>query len=181
MNKQLMDMLAASDGRYLNQSEQAALREWSQGLDARLAAMAEISTKEVSIVEQTVKEVFAAYPDIQKKYKNAMQTCIRDETLVLRYVTQAMVRNDPQYLNDGLLTWLATILKGVGFAAHFIEDTYKTMSLVASRELTPASAKLIQPFVAQCAAVLSGRTSGEVAAPLTPAQAAGPGSGKEAR
>jgi hypothetical protein len=90
-----------------------------------------------------------------------MQTCIRDETLVLRYTTMAMVRDDPQYLNDALLTWLATILKGVGFAPHFIEDTYKTMALVASRELSPATAKLLHPFVLQCAAVLSGRAAAE--------------------
>ena len=161
MNRQLMDMLTASEGRYLTLAEQDTLREFAQGLEARLSAMTEISGKEALIVERTVKEVFAAYPDIEKKYKNAMQTCTRDETLVLRYATQAMVRNDPQYLNDSLLTWMATILKGVGFAPHFIEDTYKTMSLTASKELSPATAKLLQPFLLQCAAVLSGRSASD--------------------
>ena len=161
MNRQIVDMLSSAEGRYLSATEQSTLRDYAQGLDARLAAMVEISAKEVTIVEQTVKEIFRAYPDMEKKFKNAMQTCIRDETLVLRYTTMAMVRDDPQYLNDALLTWLATILKGVGFAPHFIEDTYKTMALVASRELSPATAKLLHPFVLQCAAVLSGREAGE--------------------
>ncbi len=157
MNRQIVEMFNSAEGRYLSASEQSALREYAQGLEARLAAMAEISSKESAIVEQTVREIFRAYPDMEKKFKNAMQTCIRDETLVLRYTTMAMLRNDPLYLNDALLSWLATILKGVGFAPHFIEDTYKTMALVASRELSPASAKLLHPFVLQCAAVLSGR------------------------
>jgi len=122
-------------------------------------AMDEIAAKETVIVERAVREVVAAYPDIEKKYKTAMQTCVRDVTLVVRYVTQAMVRSDPQYLNDGLLTWLATILKGVGFAPHFIEDTYKILGLTASKELSPATAKLLQPFWLQCASVLSGQPS----------------------
>ena len=163
MNRQIQDMFTSAEGRYLNAAEQGLLREWAQGLDARLAAMSEISAKEGPIVEQTVKEIFRAYPDIEKKFKNAMATCIRDETLVLRYATQAMLRNDPKYLDDSLLSWLATILKGVGFAPHFIEDTYKTMALVAGRELSPSTAKLLHPFVVQCAAVLSGKDSSKEA------------------
>ncbi len=157
MNRQLMDMLNNAEGRYLSASEQDQLREFAQGLDARLSAMIEIGSKESAIVEHTVKEILFAYPDLEKKYKNVMQTCIRDETMVLRYATQAMLRNDPQFLSDSLLTWMATILKGVGFAPQFIEDTYKTLSLTASKELSPTAAKLLQPFLVQCTVVLSGR------------------------
>ena len=159
MNRQIMNMLNAAEGRYFGAAEKAALREFTLGLEARLAAMDEIAAKETVIVERAVREVVAAYPDIEKKYKTAMQTCVRDVTLVVRYVTQAMVRSDPQYLNDGLLTWLATILKGVGFAPHFIEDTYKILGLSANKELSPATAKLFQPFWLQCASVLSGQPS----------------------
>ncbi|HNN97512.1 MAG TPA: hypothetical protein PKI03_34830 [Pseudomonadota bacterium] len=161
MNRQILEMFGSAEGRYLTASEQSTLRDYAQGLEARLAAMSEISSKETTIVEQTVREIFRAYPDMEKTFKNAMQTCIRDETLVLRYTAMAMLRNDPQYLNDSLLTWLSTILRGVGFAPHFIEDTYKTLALVAGRELSPATAKLLHPFVLQCAAVLSGRESSD--------------------
>ena len=161
MNRQILEMFNSAEGRYLTASEQSTLRDYAQGLEARLAAMSEISGKETTIVEQTVREIFRAYPDMEKKFKNAMQTCIRDETLVLRYTAMAMLRNDPQYLNDSLLTWLSTILRGVGFAPHFIEDTYKTLALVAGRELSPATAKLLHPFVLQCAAVLSGREASD--------------------
>lgn len=172
MNRQLTELFAAAEGRYLNAAEQTALRDFAQGLEARLAAMTEISAKETVIVERTVKEVFSAYPDIEKKFKNAMKTCIRDETLVLRYAAMAMLRNDPQYLNDTLLTWMATILKGVGFAPHFIEDTYKTLALSVSKELTPATAKLLHPFIMQCSTVLGGgsKATGESSAPAKEAR-----------
>lgn len=159
MNQRIMDMLHAAEGRYFSAAEKAALREFTLGLDARLAAMDEIAAKETVIVERTAREIFAAYPDMEKKYKNAMQTSVRDMTFVLRYAAQAMVRSDAQYLNDGLLTWLATMLKGVGLAGHLIEDTYKTMGLMANKELSAAAAKLLQPFLAQCASVLSGNAS----------------------
>lgn len=157
MNRQMMDTLQGAEGRYLSTQEQTLLREFAAGLDARLQAMAEIGTKESTIVEQSVREILRAYPDVEKKYKGAQQSCLRDETLVLRYATMAMVRNDPQYLNDSLLTWMATILKGVGFAPHFIEDVYKTLALCAGKELTPETAKLLHPFLSQCTAVLSGK------------------------
>lgn len=171
MNRQLTEILAAAEGRYLSETEQSVLRDFAQGLEARLAAMTEISAKETVIVERTVKEVFSAYPDIEKKFKNAMKTCIRDETLVLRYAALAMLRNDPQYLSDTLLTWMATILKGVGLAPHFIEDTYKALALTVNKELTPASAKLLQPFIMQCAAVLGGtKGAGDGSAPAKEAR-----------
>ena len=157
MNRQLIEMLNTAEGRYLNTAEQAAMREFVIGLEPRLTAMAEISTKESTIVERTVKDVFAAYPDIEKKYKEAYKSCVRDETLVLRYCTMAMLRNDPQYLQDTLLTWMRTILKGVGFTPQFIEDTYKTLERAASRELSAAAAELIRPYLLQCASSLSKR------------------------
>jgi hypothetical protein len=150
MNRQIQDILSAAEGRYLNSAEQAILREFAQTLEARLAAMTEISGKEPVIVERTVKEVLRAYPDLEQKYKTATQSCTRDMTLVLRYAALAMLRNDPQYLQDTLLTWMATILKGIGFAGHFVTDTYKTLERTALKELSPAAGKLLQPFLQLC-------------------------------
>lgn len=164
MNRQIMEMLNASEGRYLTAVEQRALREYAQGLDARLEAMTEIGNKEAATIDHTLKELFSAYSDIDKKYKNAMQSCTRDVSMVLRYATQAMVRNDLQYLDDSLLTWMATMLKGVGLAPQFIEDTYKALALTANKEFSPATAKLIGPFILHCATVLSGRSDATTSA-----------------
>lgn len=157
MNRQIQEMMTAAEGRYLNQAEQTLLREFAQGMEARLSAMSEISSKESVIVDRAVKEIMRAYPDLEKKYKNPQQTGIRDETLVLRYATLAMVKNDPQYLSDALLTWLATILKGIGFTSQFLEDAYQILERTATKELSPATAKLLQPFLNQCVTALSGR------------------------
>lgn len=157
MNRQIQEMMTAAEGRYLNQAEQTLLREFAQGMEARLSAMSEISNKESVIVDRAVKEIMRAYPDLEKKYQSPQQTGVRDETLVLRYATLAMVKNDPQYLSDALLTWLATILKGIGFTSQFLEDAYQILERTATKELSPATAKLLQPFLNQCVTALSGR------------------------
>ena len=56
-----------------------------------------------------------------------------------------------------LLTWMATILRGVGFTPQFIFDTYDAMGRVAARELSPQSAELLRPYIELCAATLSGK------------------------
>lgn len=160
MNRQIQDIFCAAEGRYLNVGEQATLREYAQTVEARLAAMTEISGKEPVIIERAVKEVLRAYPDLEQKYKAATQSGTRDMTLVLRYATLAMLRNDSQYLQDSLLTWMATILKGLGFAGHFVTDTYKTLERTALKELSPSAGKLLQPFLQVCIESLGNNSAG---------------------
>jgi hypothetical protein len=165
MNRQIQQIMSASEGRYLSAAEQGVLREFAQGMEARLAAMAEISGKENAIIGAAIQEIFRAYPDVEKKYKNAQQSGYRDQALVLRYASLAMVRSDPDYLSDTLLTWLKTILRGVGFTPQFLEDAYSILERTASKELSPSSAKLLQPYLAQCTRTLSGKQGGAQAGP----------------
>lgn len=157
MNSEIKAMLLACEGRYPTRAEQAILRDWASRLEARLAALEEVRQREEVIVGQTVDEILRAYPDFEKRYKDARQCCTRDETLVLRYCAQAMLRGDAKYLEDALLTWMATILRGVGFLPQFIEDAYRTMMKVAMRELSPATAELLRPYLELCVATLPGK------------------------
>jgi hypothetical protein len=157
VNQDIQTMLRACEGRYPTRAEQALLRDWATRLEVRLAAVEEIKQAEEAIVGQTVEEVFRAYPDFEKRYKSARQSCTRDLTLVLRYCAQALLRGDTAYLEDSLLSWMATILKGVGFTPQFIFDVYETLGRVAARELGPQSAELLRPHVELCASALSGK------------------------
>lgn len=160
MNRQIQQIMSVSEGRYLSVSEQDLLRDFAQGIEARLAAMTEISGKENTVISAAMQDIFRAYPDVEKKYKTVQQSGYRDLALVLRYATLAMVRNDPDFLTDTLLTWLSTILRGVGFTPQFMEDAYTILERTASKELSPSSAKLIQPYLAQCTRILGGKQVG---------------------
>ena len=157
MNTDIQTMLSASEGRYPTRAEQAVLRDWASKLDARLEAMDVIRGAEESIIGQTLDEVLATYPNVEKHYKNVRTSGVRDMSLVLRYCAQAMLRGDVKYLDDSLLTWMGTILRGVGLAPQFIEDTYRAMGRVAARELPPQVAELLRPYLERCAQVLPGR------------------------
>lgn len=155
MNRQILDTLAAAEGRYLTKPEQGVLRDFAAKLEARLSAMEEVQAKEEVIIDRSLKDVLRAYPDFEQKYQNGRKSCVRDETLVLRYATQAMVRGDVSYLDDALLTWMGTILRGVGFTSNFVEDTYRTLERTAERELSAPTAELLRPYLSHVATTLS--------------------------
>ena len=101
--------------------------------------MSEISGKETTIVEQTVRGSFAPIPtwkEVQERHADLHRDETTGAALARRW---PCCGNDPQYLNDALLTWLSTILRGVGFGAALHRNTYKTLALVAGRELSPAT------------------------------------------
>lgn len=157
MNRQITEMLGASEGRYMTRAEQTPLRDFAAQLDARLAAMDEIGAREDALVEQTMRQVIEAYPDLERRHKEARTKGQRDLCFVLRYAAHAMVRGDAQYLDDALLTWLRTMLRSIGFTGNFLEDTFRLLEQVAAKELTPATAALIRPYLTQATQTLSGR------------------------
>lgn len=157
MNQDIQTMLTACEGRYPTRAEQAMLRDWASRLDARLSAVEEIHLREEAIVSTAIDEVLRAYPDLEKRVKSARQSGVRDLTLVLRYCALALLRGDAKYLEDSLLTWMATILRGIGFAPAFITDTYQTLIRIAARELSPPTMEQLRAYLEQCATALAGK------------------------
>ncbi len=156
MNRHIETMLTASEGRYPTRAEQAILREWAIRLDVRLAAIEDLKTHEAQIVRETISEVFKAYPDLEKRMPAARDSGNRDLKLVLRYCAHALVRDDVTYLDDSLLTWMATILRGVGLSPAFIRDTYRTLAKHVKRQLQESHARLLLPMIERCIEVLGG-------------------------
>lgn len=150
MNKAILAMSARTEGRYLTQVETAMLKKWAAGLDARTAAMAEVEGKEGLIVSQVVAEVGKRYPDFVAKHGAPSQKGLRDLTIVLRYAAAAMVWDDEAYLHDGLLSWLHTILRGVGFTNEFLADTYKMLEQAAESHLSAQSYARMAPYLEAC-------------------------------
>jgi hypothetical protein len=155
MNQAITDMFKRADGRYLTKDEGQLLREFAQSLDARLAAMEDVSLKEGRIIERAMKEVMRAYPDFKEKYPEGQQKAIRDMTFVLRYLAHAMLRSDPRFLEDTVLAWLNTILRGVGLRSNLIADAYRLVDRYAAEDLAPATYELLKPFLAMATTALS--------------------------
>lgn len=161
MNHEIETMLRAAEGRYPTRAEQALIREWASRLEARLGALEELRTREEAIVRQTMADVVKAYPEFDAKMRGGREAAIRDLSLVLRYCGQAMLRGDPRYLEETLLAWFATILRGLGFAREFIADTYKLLGKHAKAELSPQAGELLRPFLDLCTERLAGAAEPE--------------------
>jgi hypothetical protein len=164
MNQNINDVLKRSDGRYLTKEEGQVLRDFSRGLEGRLAAMEEVALKEGRIVERAVKELMRAYPDYKEKYPEGQLKATRDMSFILRYASHSMVREDPRYFEDTVLAWLGTILRGVGLRSNLIADGYRAIDRFAAEELSAPTYQLIKPFISMATAALS--------APAAPPQVA---------
>lgn len=156
MNHEIETMLRAAEGRYPTRAEQALLREWASRLEARLAALEELRAHEDAIVRQTMTDVLKAYPEFDAKMRGGREAATRDLTLVLRYCGQAMVRGDTRYLEEALLAWFATILRGLGFLRDFIADTYRILGKHARGELSAQAFEHLRPYLELCEARLAG-------------------------
>ncbi len=163
MNQMITELFKRADGRYLTRDEGKVLRDFTRGLEARLTAMEELATKEARIVERALKEINRAYPDYREKYPEGQMKATRDMSFVLRYCAHAMVREDPRFLEETVLAWLATILRGVGLRSALIADAYRAVDRFAADELSAATYGLLKPFLAMTIDLLPAQ--GEPAAP----------------
>jgi hypothetical protein len=157
MKTQIQQILSRAEGRYLSEVEVATLRTWAGGLDERMAAMEELRRAEEAIVQAVMKRVTTAYPDFLNRHAHGSDSGIRDITIVLRYAAHAMVIQDMTYLEDNLLSWLNTVLRGIGFTPDFIADAYGTLESAARQQLSAKAASLIGPYLEHCRLSLSSR------------------------
>jgi hypothetical protein len=157
MKLQVHNILHRAEGRYLTEQESASLRSWAGGLEERLAAMAELHRVEENVMQVVMKAVNAGYPDFARKYAAGSEKGIRDMSIVLRYAAHAMVLQDMTYLEENLLNWLGTVLRGIGFTPQFLEDAYGTMERACREQLSAKSSALVAPYLEHCKTSLVSR------------------------
>ncbi|MEM6731682.1 MAG: hypothetical protein AAF658_09005 [Myxococcota bacterium] len=155
MNTQLNDIMTAAEGRYITKGEQTIIREYVGGLERRLHAADEVQNKERAMSEKATRAVIDAYPEYERDHDQAFEKSVRDMTLMLRYAAMAMVKNDKEWLNDAVLLWFATILRGIGFTRNFVHDTYATLEEAMKSDVSPETFELMQPYVEHIRVTLS--------------------------
>ena len=79
-----------------------------------------------------------------KMGEHEIQICRRDRKNAVRYANAAMLINDLDRLRDGLLIWVHTIVRAIGYK-HFVKTHYPVIQEVVQQYLTPEEADLILP------------------------------------
>jgi hypothetical protein len=146
MNNSIEQMFSEAEGRYLEPTEQSALTQYASSLEDRLAVMRAIQEHESAMIENSVKSMFAAYPDAKQKHKHVKEKATRDMTLVLRYCAMSMVRDSTDFLENQLLHWFRTIILSFEMQ-EMVEHSYEQLIEEAKSTLEAEHYELIAPYL----------------------------------
>lgn len=147
MNRALMRMLDAAEGRALSDLESEQLMGYAEGLMARLDMHRTIEQAENAILTDVYETMMKQYPEIEREHgPTGPDKMKRDLGLVLRYAVLAMVMRDADFIHDKLAVWFRTIM----FALSNPQRV--TASLVAveqacTRHLSAATARELLPYL----------------------------------
>lgn len=175
----LKQLFIDAESRHLDNSELKHYCSVVPEYINRAKAAHEIKKVQTNVVNITVKEIFMMYPYLQH-HDLSQGKCQRDVRYVSAYITQAMLMNDPQWLNDKLLLWLKTILQAFCFPERnkeiasvesyknitqdadkmpavrsSIYETYKRLKSHYSDQLSPESYALIEPLLETTCKILA--------------------------
>jgi hypothetical protein len=146
MNPQIDKMFSDAEGRYLEPVEQAAIIEYANSLEHRLAAMREIQEKEAGIVSACVDAMLEDDPGLYERHVEVREKAIRDMTLVLRCCAAAMVRDSEVYLKQRILSWFRTILVAFDMQ-QVVQTAYVGLHERCGQELDPNHFALLSPYL----------------------------------
>lgn len=110
MNRAINRMLDQSEGQYLTSEMRGHLLSCAQQLPARLDAMAKLEALEPQLVASCIERFSSRYAETTAAFIEREEKLVLDLQLVLRYCALAMVRDDRDFLREGLLQWLNPLL-----------------------------------------------------------------------
>ncbi len=155
MYSRMMQIVNASDSRYLNAGEHDQILAFCTSMPKRLQAAKQVEQKEVDIVNLVIAEMKKRYANFPNLHDRAWEKGFRDIQLVLRYNVQGMLMDDLDMASEKLLFWFRTIVAAVGMTPRFMSDTY-TLLRDACRQRLPADTfALLEPHLNKTIAVLS--------------------------
>jgi hypothetical protein len=116
-NPEMTELLRIAESRHLTEEEFAHYLRLAPEFAERVEAAREIAAAELTVVTNTVKQVFFLYP-YPKYHEFAKDKAIRDVSYVSAYAIQSMLMDDPDWYRDKLLIWLKTILGAFSYPAR---------------------------------------------------------------
>jgi len=147
MNTAIKELFLKSEGRYLNDVEASVLLGYSEGLLSSLDAMQTIERAEAAILDDVVRVVMGKHPAIAQNHGSKAELLVRrDQAMVLRYASFAMLLADPNFIYDKLAVWMRTIVFALVKTDHALDGAYALVE--ACRAHLPAGdAAAVTPYI----------------------------------
>ncbi|MEA5510119.1 allophycocyanin [Crocosphaera sp. UHCC 0190] len=135
-----------ADGRYATDAELGFIESYLDSVDMRVSTYEKIRDNEVAILLEVEAKMHELNKDncLYTMGEHEKEICRRDRKNAIRYASSAMLINDLDRLRDGLLIWVQTIVRAVGYK-FFVRTHYPTIQAVIKKYLTPEEAAFILP------------------------------------
>jgi hypothetical protein len=148
MLTQLNRLSLETDGRYARASELQFLKNYFKSIEVRASAYEKLRQAETEIINKVEAKMKAMDP---KLFRNAAgdftETWRKDIVQLLRYSAAALLLNEQDHLQEGLLLWHKTIAKSYQFD-RTCNTTFKVMPEVIKEYLTSEETSLLIPLLA---------------------------------
>jgi hypothetical protein len=132
MHTVLDKMIEQADGKYLGSKDVQVLLDYAQSVQLRIEAYQAIKAQEAELMTMVLEKVHV-HPVYLNRYANTENgKCLRDMTATLRYCSTAMLLDDEQFLREGYLIWLETIIRSL---------KHKDLTLASMESLSEALAE----------------------------------------
>ena len=138
MLTQFSNLSVNTDGRYATDSELEFINDYLESMAMRVQTYEKIQANEEAIVQEVDEKMqeLNKNDSLFKMDENTKIVCLRDRKNAIKYTSAAMLINDLDRLRDGLLIWLKTIVKAVGYD-RFVRNSLPHYSGGNSRVFNP--------------------------------------------
>lgn len=156
MNSDIRETLSDAEGRYLEPEEQTMLMEYADSLEQRLIIMRDVQATESEIVDSVVETVMEQHPEAVERHQKLRDKTARDVSMVLRYCVLAMVKDDPEYLEDQVLHWFRKVVVEAFEMDEYIDTAYSTLIDEVDRHLEADDFQILAPYLRMTHSILIG-------------------------
>ncbi|MGK7879262.1 MAG: allophycocyanin, partial [Crocosphaera sp.] len=126
-----------TDGRYATDSELQFIDDYLESVEMRIETYEKIMVNQEEIFQEVDAKMHKLNENncLYKMDEHGQEVCQRDRKNAIKYTTAAMLIDDLDRLRDGLLIWLQTIVKAVGYN-RFVRTHYPIIQEVIQQYLT---------------------------------------------
>jgi hypothetical protein len=136
-------MFDAAENRYLQQDELDVLTNYVESLPDRIDTYRCLRDREVNIMQTVADQLEVQFP---KESQHMLERCLKNALLVMRYASMAMLQNDPEILDQKLITWLSET-NAVYNTQAIDAALYPMLNQQLAATLTASQLELIRPYI----------------------------------
>jgi hypothetical protein len=146
VNSSLRQLLIQSEGRFLNDTETAAMRAWAVGMGPRLETARRVEAAEDRIAGAIVDAFMRGAAVDQRERDDADAKTARDVKLTLRYMAMAHVRDDLPWFRTAFAEWIGEMFRALAPQATLV-ILADAMRAAIDEHLDPMDGRALRPYV----------------------------------